>query len=183
MDSKSRYRSEKLVLYLSKSFIMLVFSCALYFVWLEYYNPYIPKPFYEYGNYLLFAVFVAVYYAFVKVYGGFMVGTAQVHDLIFSQIIAIGFQQGILYVIFSLLSYRLVSPLPFFIMFVLFSAFASLWAVVTDALYFRFHAPKKTVVVFENVDSYLSLKGIRSIDKRFTHLPPHHRHHHHTEGH
>ena len=68
MDSKSRYRSEKLVLYLSKSFIMLVFSCALYFVWLEYYNPYIPKPFYEYGNYLLFAVFVAVYYAFVKVY-------------------------------------------------------------------------------------------------------------------
>ena len=167
MDSKSRYRGEKLVLYLSKSFIMLVFSCTLYFVWTQYYNPYIPKPFYEYGNYLLFAVFIAVYYAFVKVYGGFMVGTAQVHDLIFSQIIAIGFQQGILYVIFSLLSYRLVSPLPFFIMFVLFSAFASLWAVVTDALYYHFHAPKKTVVVFENVDSYLSLKGIRSIDKRF----------------
>lgn len=167
MDSKSRYRSEKLVLYLSKTFIVLVFSCALYFVWTQYYNPYIPKPFYQYGNYLLFVVFVAVYYAFVKVYGGFMVGTAQVHDLIFSQIIAIGFQQGILYVIFSLLNYGLVSPLPFFIMFILFSAFASLWVLVTDALYFHFHAPKKTVVVFENVDSYISLKGIRSIDKRF----------------
>ena len=168
MNSKNRYKNEKLILYLSKAFIILVFSCTLYFVWTQYYNPTIPKPFHQYGNYLLFAVFVALYYAFVKVYGGFMVGTAQVHDLIFSQIIAIGFQQVILYVIFSLLSYRLVSPLPFFIMFVLFSAFAALWSLVTDALYFRMHAPKKTVVVFENIDSYLSLKGIRSIDKRFT---------------
>ena len=167
MNSASRNIKEKLVLYLSKIFIMLVFSGTLYFVWTEYYNPNIPKPFYAYGNYLLYAVFVGIYYAFVKVYGGFMVGTAQVYDLIFSQIIAIGFQQAILYVIFSLLSYRLVSPMPFFILFVLFSAFASLWAVITDALYFKMHAPKKTVVVFENIDSYLSLKGIRSIDKRF----------------
>ena len=167
MNKAKRKTMEKLTLYLSKLFIILVFSCTLYFVWTEYYNPAIPNPFYKYGNYMLFAVFVGVYYAFVKVYGGFMVGTAQVHDLIFSQIIAIGFLQAILYVIFSLLSYRLVSPLPFVIMFILFSAFASLWVFVTDALYFRFHAPKKTVVVFENIDSYLSLKGIRSIDKRF----------------
>ena len=121
MNNVSKNIKEKLVLYLSKIFIVMVFSGTLYFVWTEYYNPYIPNPFYKYGNYMLFAVFVAVYYAFVKVYGGFMVGTAQVHDLIFSQIIAIGFQQVILYVIFSLLSYRLVSPLPFFIMFILFS--------------------------------------------------------------
>ena len=167
MNKAKRKKMEKLTLYLSKLFIILVFSGTLYFVWTEYYNPNIPNPFYRYGNYMLFAVFVGVYYAFVKVYGGFMVGTAQVHDLIFSQIIAIGFLQSILYVIFSLLSYRLVSPLPFVIMFILFSAFASLWAFVTDALYFRLHAPKKTVVVFENIDSYLSLKGIRSIDKRF----------------
>lgn len=167
MNKAKRKKMEKLTLYLSKLFIILVFSGTLYFVWTEYYNPNIPNPFYRYGNYMLYAVFVGVYYAFVKVYGGFMVGTAQVHDLIFSQIIAIGFLQAILYVIFSLLSYRLVSPLPFVIMFILFSAFASLWAFVTDALYFRLHAPKKTVVVFENIDSYLSLKGIRSIDKRF----------------
>ncbi len=168
MNKKNRYLKEKLILYLSKFFILLTFSGTLYYVWTEFYNPAIPKPFHRYGNYLLFVVFVAVYYAFVKVYGGFMVGTAQVHDLIFSQIIAIGFQQVVLYVIFSLLSYRLVEPTPFFIMFVLFSAFAALWCLVVDALYFRLHAPKKTVVVFENVDSYLSLKGIRSIDKRFT---------------
>ncbi len=165
---KNRYIKEKFILYLSKLFIVLLFSGTLYYVWTEFYNPEIPKPFYELGNYLLFAVFVALYYAFVKVYGGFMVGTAQVHDLIFSQIIAIGFQQAILYVIFSLLSYRMVSPLPFFIMFVLFSAVASLWCVAVDAIYFKLHAPRKTVVVFENVDSYLSLKGIRSMDKRFT---------------
>ena len=166
--SKNHYKKEKFILYLSKLFILLVFSGSLYFMWTEYYNPYIPKPFYQYGNYLLLALFMGIYFAFVKVYGGFMVGTAQVHDLIFSQIIAIGFLQGISYIIFSLLSYDMVSPLPFIIMFILFSAFASVWALVVDAIYFRLHAPKKTVVVFENIDSYLSLKGIRSMDKRFT---------------
>ncbi len=166
--NKNRYINEKLILYLSKLFIALVFSGALYLMWTEYYNPFIPKPFYKYGNYLLFALFMGIYIAFVKVYGGFMVGTAQVHDLIFSQIIAIGFLQGFSYIIFSLLSYEMVSVLPFIIMFILFSGFASLWALVIDAIYFKLHAPKKTVVVFENIDSYLSLKGIRSMDKRFT---------------
>ena len=99
--NKNHYKKEKFILYLSKLFILLVFSGSLYFMWTEYYNPYIPKPFYQYGNYLLLALFMGIYFAFVKVYGGFMVGTAQVHDLIFSQIIAIGFLQGISYIIFD----------------------------------------------------------------------------------
>ena len=94
-------------------------------------------------------------------------GTATVPDLIFSQIIAVGFLQGVCYVIFSLLSYKLVSPVPFIVMFIAFSAFAVLWCYLADFVYFRLHKPRKTVVVFGNIDSYLSLRGIRKMDKRF----------------
>lgn len=161
-------QKEKIVLYIMKTLIILLISGSLFASWVLYYNKLIPTPFYRLGNYLVGAVIVAIYVSFVKVYGGFLVGTSPVWDLVFSQIIAIGFLEGFCYVIFSLLSYKLLSIWPFVGSFVTFSVVAALWCVLADFLYFRIHKPKKTVVVFENVDSYLSLKGIRSMDKRFT---------------
>lgn len=169
MDNLKRTnQTEKIVLYVMKSLLIALICGALYFAWLRFYNPNIPTPFYRLGNYLMGVLFVGIYVSFVKVFGGFLVGTSPVWDLIFSQIIAIGFLEAFCYVIFSLLNYKLVSIWPFGITFVIFSAVASLWCYVADFLYFRIHQPKKTVVVFGNIDSYLSLKGIRSMDKRFT---------------
>ncbi len=164
--NKNRLK-EKLILYLFKVLITGIFSGTMYYTWIEFFNPKAPTPFFRLGNYLLGVLFIIIYVAFVKVYGGFMVGTSPVWDLIFSQIIAIGFLQVFCYVIFSLLSYRLVSLVPFIILFVFFSVIAAIWCYLADYIYFKLHAPRKTVVVFENVDSYLSLKGIRSMDKRF----------------
>ncbi|MBQ5969418.1 MAG: exopolysaccharide biosynthesis polyprenyl glycosylphosphotransferase [Clostridia bacterium] len=164
---KKKYIKEQSILYLFKVLITLVFAGTLYYYWMRFVNPTIPTPFYQWGNYLLLALFIGIYVGFVKVYGGFMVGTATVSDLIFSQIIAIMFLQGVCWVIFSLLSYRLVSVVPFLLMFLAFSAFAVLWVIIIDTIYFKLHAPKRTIVVFNNVDAYVSLKGIRSMDKRF----------------
>lgn len=165
--SKNINIKEKIILYFFKVLISLLFSGAMYGVWIKFYNPFVPTPFYKLGNYFLFALMLLIYVSFVKVYGGFMVGTATVPDLIFSQIIAICFLEGISYIVFSLLSYRLVSIWPFILIILAFSSFAAIWVIVIDFIYFRLHAPKKTIVVFNNVDSYLSLKGIRSMDKRF----------------
>lgn len=164
---KERYVKEKLILYFFKIGISLLFSSSMYALWVLRFNELAPTPFYKLGNYLLFVLFLVIYVSFVKVYGGFMVGTSTVSDLIFSQIIAIAFLQGISYIIFSLLSYRLVSLIPFILAFLAFSVFAAIWVIAIDYIYFKLHAPKKTIVVFNNVDSYLSLKGIRSMDKRF----------------
>ncbi len=166
--SLTRAQKEKFVLYIMKALIIVLVSGSIFASWVFHYNRLIPTPFYRLGNYLMGAVIVAIYVSFVKVYGGFLVGTSPVWDLIFSQIIAIGFLEGFCYVIFSLLSYKLLSVWPFAGSFIVFSVAAALWCVLADFLYYRIHRPKKTVVVFENVDSYLSLKGIRSMDKRFT---------------
>lgn len=166
-DAKKRYKKEKLAMYLFKGGIIALFSLILYFVWLKYFNPFVPTPFYRMGNYLLLALFVAIYSSFVNVYGGFAVGTSPVSDLAFSQIIAIGFLQGFSYVLFSLISYRLVSIWPFVGMFVAFSLFAVLWCLAANKVYFSIHIPKKTIVLFGNVDSYYSLKNIRSMKNRF----------------
>lgn len=164
---KRKYVKEKLILYFFKILISVLFAGAMYYCWTRYYNPFVPVPFFRYGNYLLAVLFLVVYVSFVKVYGGFLIGTSPVSDLIFSQIIAIAFLQAISYIIFSLLSYKMVLIWPFIVMLVVFSAFAALWVVVVNAIYFKMHVPKKTIVVFGDVNAYLSIKGIRSIDQRF----------------
>ncbi len=164
---KKKYIKEKIILYLFKILICCLFTGSMYYCWIKYFNPYVPTPFFKLGNYFLAAVLLFTYVGFVKIYGGFLVGTSPVSDLMFSQIISIAFLQAVAYVIFSLLSYRLVSVVPFIIMFFAFSAFAVVWVLVIDFIYFKLHAPKKTIVVFNNVDSYQSIKGIRDIKKRF----------------
>ena len=164
---KKKYIKEKIILYLFKILICCLFTGSMYYCWIKYFNPFVPTPFFKLGNYFLAAVLLFTYVGFVKIYGGFLVGTSPVSDLMFSQIISIAFLQAVAYVIFSLLSYRLVSIVPFIVMFFAFSAFAVVWVLVIDFIYFKLHAPKKTIVVFNNVDSYQSIKGIRDIKKRF----------------
>ena len=164
---KKKYIKEKIILYLFKILICCLFTGSMYYCWIKYFNPFVPTPFFKLGNYFLAAVLLFTYVGFVKIYGGFLVGTSPVSDLMFSQIISIAFLQAVAYVIFSLLSYRLVSVVPFIVMFFAFSAFAVVWVLVIDFIYFKLHAPKKTIVVFNNVDSYQSIKGIRDIKKRF----------------
>lgn len=164
---KRKNIKEKILLYLFKCIIMFAFTGYMYFVWINYYNPYLPLSFYRLGNYLIAVVVLMIYLFFIHVYGGFMVGTASVSDLIFSQIISIGFLQGACYVIFSLLSYKLVSVVPFIVNFLLFSVFAVVWCYLANRFYFKLHKPKKTIVVYGNIDSYYSIKGIKQLKPRF----------------
>lgn len=162
-----RYLGEKLILYIFKIFITFMISGSVYLIWTEFYNPIIKLPFYEKGNYLITVVFMAAYLVFTRVYGGFMVGTASVIDLMFSQVISIGFTMAGCYAVFSLLSYKLVTPIPLIIGFIVFSMVAALWCYVADRVYFSLHKPKKTIVIFGNKESYESLKGVKGMTKRF----------------
>ena len=155
-----RYLREKSILYLFKIAITLLITGSMFLVWFFYYNPKINLPFFEKGHYLMTVVFMVIYLVFTRVYGGFMVGTASVLDLIFSQIIAIGFTAGSSYAIFTLLSYKLVNPVPLIIFFFAFSVAAALWCFIADKA-------KRTIVIFGNKESYESLKGIKGMTKRF----------------
>ncbi len=162
-----RYLREKSIIYLFKIAITLLMTGSIFLLWFFYYNPIIKLPFYEKGHYLMSVVFTVIYLVFTRVYGGFMVGTASVIDLIFSQIIAIGFTVGSSYAIFTLLSYKLVNPVPLIIFFFVFCFVAALWCYVADKVYFSLHKAKRTIVIFGNKESYESLKGIKGMTKRF----------------
>lgn len=161
------YVKERLLIDILKGLFVITISLGMYYVWTRYYNPQIPRSFYRLGNYFLAVVFGAVYIFLAQTYGGFLIGTSTVSDIIYSHGICVFLSLALTYVIFSLMSYKLVNVIPFIAMFAVFFSVAVIWAIVTDWAYFKIHPPKRTIVVFDNVDSYLSLKGIKSMERRF----------------
>ena len=165
--NRKTYIKERLIIDILKMLLIIIISLGIYYLWTRYYNPYIPKRLYRLGNYLISAIYGAVYLFLAQTYGGFMIGTSTVSDIIYSHGICVLLSLSLSYIIFSLMSYKLVNAVPFIIVFVVYCALATLWTIFTDWAYFKVHPPRKTIVVFDNVDSYLSLKGIKSMDKRF----------------
>ena len=162
-----KYMLEKLVLSGLKAFISCLFAGSVIWCWIYYFNKEAPTSYYRLGHYFMFALVLISYVFIARVYGAFNIGTSSATDVAFSQIITIFIWQIVCYLIFSLVSFRLVEVGQFLIMFALFSVIAILWASVSDRVYYSLHKPKDTLVVFDNIDSYLSLKGIRSMDRRF----------------
>lgn len=160
------YVKEKLLIDILKAVLIVLFSIGIYYVWVTFYNPYIPKKLYR-GSFLICFLFGVVYFFLAQTYGAFMIGTSTVSDLIYSHGICIALTLSLTYVIFSLMSYAFVNVIPFIIMFAVYFAFAVIWVFVTDRAYFTIHPPRRTIVVYDRVDSYLSLRGIKSMDRRF----------------
>ena len=165
--NRKKYIFEKLIPNFLKALISCLFAGGAIYCWLNYFNQETPMPYYRLGNYFLFALVLASYVFIAKIYGAFQIGTSTATDVAFSQVISVFIWQIVCYALFSLVSFKLVSVKEFFIMFVIFSAFGAMWAVIADTVYFMLHKPKKTIVVYDNIDSYISLKGIRSMDRRF----------------
>lgn len=161
------YILEKFIISFLKVLICIVFAVSVGYVWSTYFNAYIPTPYYRLGHYFLLFVVLVTYIYIAQIYGAFQIGTSPVGEIILSQIISIFIWQILCYALFSLISFRLVNVLVFITMFTIFSCFACIWALVADKIYFLLHKPKRTMVVFGNIDSYLSLKGIRAMEKRF----------------
>ncbi len=158
---------EKILLAFLKSAISCLYIITTAWCWIKFYNQEAPVAYYRLGNYLLFAVLLVLYVFIAKVYGAFDIGTRSVTDIVFSQIISVFIWLFVCYAIFSLISYRLVSVKEFIFMLILYSMFATVWAFISDKIYFAIHKPKRTIVLFDNLDAYISLKGIRRMDKRF----------------
>ena len=88
------YVKEKLLIDILKAVLIVLFSIGIYYVWVTFYNPYIPKKLYR-GSFLICFLFGVVYFFLAQTYGAFMIGTSTVSDLIYSH--------GILSMLFRLL--------------------------------------------------------------------------------
>lgn len=162
--SKAIHRA---VLRLAVLINVLVLACPFGICWFAYYADRIKSPFYMKGNWLVIALFFLLYISFSHTYDAFLISYNRISEMVYSQSLALAISDAILYVVISLLSMKLVNPVPGIICLVAQVMISTLWSVFVQKWYFAVNKPKKTAVVYDIRQGMETLISEYGYDRKF----------------
>jgi len=134
---------------LAKALNAIVMTLPFADVWYGYYQDIIASPFYNKGNWLVIAIFLAFYITFGRVYDAFSVSRNHVSEMVYSQSLSAIISDFFMYLVIWLLAKHLRNPLPLLLAFVGQCIFAVAWAVLVQKWYFLLFGAKKTAIVYD----------------------------------
>lgn len=135
--------------------------------WLLFYADKTASPFYEKGNWLVIAIFLALYVTYGRIYEAFRLSLSRVSELLFSQGLALLLSDAIMYLVAWLLTKHLPNPLPLFAALVAQGACAMVWCITAHHWYFRKFPPRRTAILYDERSNMRQLISEYGLNKRF----------------
>lgn len=102
-----------------------------------------------------------------RTYSAFRVSYLKPRRLIFSQQVASFVAVFLVYALVSAVWAVLLSPMPFIVLLLAQTLVNVLWSYAADALWFHFHAPLRTYVLYRNKDDLVRLSEIYRFTRKF----------------
>lgn len=132
------------------SFLMIaIVGMAVIFAmsWYQFYAYEIVNPFYRKGNWLVIAVYAFLMYFGQKINEGNKVGYYTYGQVVFSQILAMGIVNVLMYVLISLIGRKLLWLWPMVGVTAAECVWIFLWTLIGDRMYHKFYPPHKMVLI------------------------------------
>ena len=132
--------------------------------WYLYYAPRTYSPFFNKGNWAIVALFAVIYITYCKVYDALIISINQTSEVVYSQALAIGIADAILYVVTFLLTKFVPNPLPILLTFLCQLILAWVWTLAARRWYFKVFPPKRTAVIYDKrpgLEMLVSEYGLR----------------------
>ncbi len=131
-------------------FLIAAHTVSFAYVWLNYYFQGMAAPFFERGNWLLYAVYALLFIVFLFCFDGLKYGLYRRPNIILSQVLATLGTAFITYLQISLLSLRFVAVIPIVCMVLVNIVVSIVFTFVSDGI-IRFLFPaKKMLVICDN---------------------------------
>ena len=129
-----------------------VMALVYWFVWIRFYAQTILVPFYQRGNWLVAALYVVFLYVLTSLYGGYRIGYWRIHEIVWSQILAVVITNFLTYLQISLIGRMFLNPYPVILM-----SLFQLLPIVTitfsgNFLYFKLNPPRKLLLIYQSMD-------------------------------
>lgn len=131
--------------------IYIVFLFAV--VWFSYYNQFVFGANRVAGGVVSVGIHFIIYNYFAKLYRAYKIGTYKISEIIFSQILAIGLSDTVLYVECCLVSHHYVSILPGLVAAGIQILGMAVWAVYTKQYFIRYIEANSTLVLYGGGDA------------------------------
>ena len=142
---------------------VLLVTAPFAYCWYAYYAERLYSPFFKRGNWAVIALYMALYIT----YDAFAVSTSRIGELVYSQILALGFTDAILYVITYLLTKFIPNPLPLLTAFFGQAVLAVAWSITAHNVYFAIFPPIRSAVIYDRRPELEMLVSHYRMEKKF----------------
>jgi len=130
------------------SIILIALLATTYgILWIGYYNKIVYAPFFRRGNWVMIFIYAVLLIFLMQLYGGFKVGFLKSGNLIYSQILAVIFANGITYFQIAVQDKKLTTPVPLILLVLADAILITVWSLVFQWLYSRMFPPRKMLLV------------------------------------
>lgn len=151
-------RSKKIV----NLYIVLMFAV----IWFGYYNQFVFGANRLTGGCISVLIYFFIYNYFAKLYRAYKIGTYKISEIIFSQLLAIGIADAILYAECLLICHHYVNILPELITAGIQILGMVVWAVYTKQYFIRYIEANNTLVLYGEE----SAEFVRKLQNKYGHL-------------
>ncbi|MBO5221128.1 MAG: exopolysaccharide biosynthesis polyprenyl glycosylphosphotransferase [Clostridia bacterium] len=142
-------------------FLIAAHTVSFAYVWLNYYFQGMAAPFFERGNWLLYAVYALLFIVFLFCFDGLKYGLYRRPNIILSQVLATLGTAFITYLQISLLSLRFVAVLPIVCMVLVNIVVSIVFTFVSDGIIRVLFPAKKMLVICDNYPPDQLLRKMR----------------------
>lgn len=122
---------------------------------------------YDKYNWYVTALYLVLTAFLDRTYSAFRVSYLKPRRLIFSQQVASFVAVFLVYALVSAVWVVLLSPMPFIVLLLAQTLVNVLWSYAADALWFHFHAPLRTYVLYGNKDDLVRFSAIYRFTRKF----------------
>lgn len=154
----NKKRHDKLISFFSAILLLIFHTTIFAFIWYKIYHPGLLVPYFRKGNYTIIFLYSILLLASNQVFGGLRLGYYKVLDSIVARTLSLFTAYLAMYLVISLISYRLVSPLYILFAIVFGFVFNVFWTYFSNFIYYRINPPRKMLLIY----------GESSIDEVYT---------------
>lgn len=135
--------------------------------WYAFFADSIPTPYFNRGNWVVIALFVALYASFARVYDAFWISVNKLSELVYSQILSILIADGLMFVVIWLLNHTIPAILPYLITLAVQLGLVIAWCYGARKWYFASFPPSKTAVIYSRRDDVTALFREYGLENKF----------------
>lgn len=157
-------RHDKTISYISTAFLLLAHTTLFAWIWYTEYLDGLMIPFYRRGSYLILLLFIIFLTVSNHIFGGLRMGYYKTLDSIVARTLSLFTAYGIMYIIISLLSYRIVTVKYIALVILLGFLFNIFWTMFSNHIYYKINPPRQMLLIhgdrpFDEVCSKISARS------------------------
>lgn len=153
---------------LVKLFVIVFAAAPFAICWYAYFADSIPMPFFKRGNWVVIALFVALYISFARVYDAFWISVNKPSELAYSQMLSVLLADALMYIVIWLINHYVPNIIPCLITLATQIFLVVIWSYAAQKWYFASFPSAKTAVVYSKRRSeVLNLFKQYGLDKKF----------------